>query len=106
MEHFVTFAQSLGRASLGRRLEVIIANDPGWSPLAAFGPAGTLYMNAVKLGHRWFDGRATEAQIDLLIHEFGHHVAGNHLSEQYHDALCTIGAKVARLAVDEPEVFR
>ena len=45
-------------------------------------------------------------QRDLLIHEFGHAVEANHLSDKYHAALTLIGAKLARLAVERPEVFR
>ena len=42
----------------------------------------------------------------LLIHEFGHHYSGNHLDSKYHDALCRLGAKLARLAVESPDLFR
>ena len=26
-----------------------------------------------------------------MIHEFGHEASGDHLSEEYHDALCVLG---------------
>ena len=34
----------------------------------------------------------------LLIHEFGHESSGDHLSAQYHEALCRVGAKLFLLA--------
>ena len=43
--------------------------------------------------------------IDLVIHEFGHHYEGNHLSENYYNALTKIGAGVAIMALEDPEKF-
>lgn len=39
----------------------------------------------------------------LIIHEFGHEYSGDHLSSDYHKALCELGAKMALLALEEPE---
>ena len=36
--------------------------------------------------------------VRVLIHEFGHEYSPDHLSAQYHEALCRIGAKVFLLA--------
>lgn len=41
----------------------------------------------------------------LLLHEFAHEHAPNHLSDTFHDAICNLGAKLTRLALDEPEFF-
>ncbi len=43
--------------------------------------------------------------LDLLIHEFGHHYEGNHLSEDYYRALTRIGGEFAALALREPAIF-
>jgi len=32
--------------------------------------------------------------VELIIHEFGHYYSGNHLSEEYYDGLCTVGARL------------
>ena len=40
-----------------------------------------------------------------LIHEFGHEYSEDHLSSEYHDALCKLGTKMAQLALDEPKCF-
>jgi len=105
MKRFANFANECARAAIGKSISVVISNDFGWHPTAAFGPAGTLYVNMCRVGREWFDEHASERQLDLLIHEFGHNVEGNHLSEGYHDALCTIGAKLARLAATRPTLF-
>jgi len=43
--------------------------------------------------------------LGLLIHECGHEYSGDHLSSKYHEALCELGAKIALVARDEPELF-
>jgi hypothetical protein len=64
----------------------------------AVGPGGELVFNKFRLGVDWFEQGITEDVVRLLIHEFGHQYSPNHLSAQYHEALCRIGAKVFLLA--------
>jgi hypothetical protein len=60
---------------------------------ATYGP-GTLSFNKQRLGNQWFDMEKNRLKIDdLLIHEFGHHYAGDHLSENYYRALTSIAAR-------------
>ena len=63
-------------------------------------------LNIAHLGNDWFNHGIDEAVDELLIHEFGHHYCGNHLDAQYHEALCGLGARLKRLAMEEPEFFR
>jgi hypothetical protein len=55
----------------------------------------------VRLGHKWFERGATEEVDRLLLHEYS-----DHLSEQYHGALCRLGARLKRLALERPEAMR
>ena len=48
----------------------------------------------------------TEEVDRLLIHEFGHQYSGDHLSEDYHEALCRLGAGLKRLALEKPDELR
>lgn len=73
--------------------------------VACYG-AGRLDFNVQRLGYRWFEQGATAAVDQLLIHEFGHQYSGDHLSEEYHEALCRLGARLKRLALDKPEEVR
>lgn len=98
------YAEFLARKILGVTLDVRIANDPQWPFLATYAP-GHLVLNAGRLGVRWFDHGASFAVNALLIHEFGHHYAQDHLSSDYHEALCRIGSQLAALALDEPLSF-
>ena len=49
--------------------------------------SGRLDFNLLRLGHRWFEQGASEDVDSLLIHEFGHEYSGDHLSNDYHEAL-------------------
>jgi hypothetical protein len=68
--------------------------------------SGRLDFNLFRLGHRWFEQGVTEGVDRLLIHEFGHHYSGDHLSEEYHEALCRLGARLKRLALEKPDLLR
>jgi hypothetical protein len=67
---------------------------------------GRLDLNLLRLGHRFFEQGATEEVDRLLIHEFGHEASGDHLSEEYHEALCRLGAGLKKLALERPEAVR
>ncbi len=62
------------------------------------GPTGELVFNKFRLGAQWFEQGITDEVVRLLIHEFGHEYSGDHLSSDYHDALCRIGARMFSLA--------
>jgi hypothetical protein len=67
-----------------------------------------LSFNLNRLGKSFFEKFPTnmEKVLDLLIHEFGHEYASNHLSDEYSRALTSLGAKTAMLALKEPEFFK
>jgi hypothetical protein len=65
-----------------------------------------LHFNIHHLGYRWFEQGITEDVDRLLIHEFGHQSSGDHLSADYHEALCLLGARLKRLALEKPEAIR
>lgn len=105
MERIVEFSKLLGEKLLRGRVYVAILNDFQGHYAACFGD-GCLQFNVARLGKAWFDkSPLDEAVLQLLIHEFGHHYEMDHLSEGYHDALCKLGARLGRLALDEPAFF-
>jgi hypothetical protein len=90
-------AKRLGKALLDvpeETMAVTIVNNATW-PFAAVYSPGQLIFNAGRLGRAWFDDPDLEPFLELVIHEFGHHFSGDHLSEHYHDALCKLGARLA-----------
>lgn len=104
----VDFAKELFRELdiSATRLQVRLVTEPlvRWS--ANYGKH-RLCLNYGKLGKRWFarPNRAVEV-LSLLIHEFAHHFESDHLSSGYYRACTDLGAKVANLALDKPELFQ
>ena len=94
----------LAQELLGVEISVIVANTTDGF-LACYGER-ELGFNLLRLGHAWFANGPTEAVDELLIHEFGHEMSHDHLSEEYHDALCSLGAKLKHLALTKPEAFK
>jgi len=43
-------------------------------------------------------GQVQSLEDELLIHEFGHEHSGDYLSSDYHEALCRLGARLAKLS--------
>lgn len=99
------YAQYLAREILGCQIAVQIADNPGWPFAATYGPH-SLVLNAGCLGSEWFDAGACPKVTELLIHELGHHATPDHLSSEYHEALCRIGAQAMRLALEFPGAIR
>ena len=51
-----------------------------------------------------FPNNLTEV-LELIIHEFGHEYSSDHLSHEYHTALCELGAKMVLLALEDSVFF-
>jgi hypothetical protein len=61
---------------------------------ASYGSGGELVFNKFRLGADWFEQGITEDVARALNHELGHQYSPDHLSAQYHEALCRIGPTV------------
>jgi hypothetical protein len=121
MRAVVAYAADVCRELVGSHVEVAILSDITQSWAACYGSQG-LVFNLGRLGHGFFDEcvtneseharqsrpsvmRPTVRLNQLLLHELGHNQASNHLSEEYHEALCSLGAKLAQLALGKPTLF-
>jgi len=104
IRNIVEYAKVLARELMGVALVVRVTKTQN-SFLACYG-RGELTFNLEHLSHRWFEQGPSEEVDELLIHEFGHQYSGDHLSDKYHEALCRLGAKLKRLAIERPELFR
>jgi hypothetical protein len=105
------YARMLARELLNVGLEVRITDDKDVHAEAAYGrdargKVGDLMLNLAHLGSDWFKAGATEDVDAILLHELAHHLAENHLSSDYHEAVCKLGAKLKRLALDHPDLFQ
>jgi hypothetical protein len=104
MKKVANYAVLLGMELMNVAIQVAFVNTTN-AFSACYAP-GDLHFNLFRLGHAWFEKGITEAVDELLIHEFGHQYSGDHLSEEYHEALCKLGAGLKRLALEQPGKFR
>lgn len=105
MDAFAAWCVRLGQALLGTDIDVEFYarfNDP--MTQAAYG-GRRLQFAVNRLGRAWFRGPLREEQLDLVLHEFGHHFASDHLSRDYYNALSRLGAKAAMLALTNPSLL-
>lgn len=98
MREIATFAQRMAEKVLGRAITVKFCSTPHHLGGASYGPGGELVFNKFWLHDPWFEKGITESVVELLVHEFGHDTAIDHLSSEYHEALCRVGAKLYALA--------
>lgn len=98
------YCTEVGERLIGAPITVKFHNDSKMRFGAWYG-SRELTFNVGVLGYRFFDQGATEKVNSLLIHELGHEYSSNHLSHEYFDALCDLGARLAQLALDEPGLF-
>ena len=107
MKAVAAYVQRIAPKLIGAPVFVEIANDVTWPFRAAYGK-GVLILNAGRLGHGWFSEKLDNiVEINqLIIHELGHHYSGDHLSSDYHDGLCVLGAKLTQLALSDPSLFK
>ena len=85
--------QRVARALIGETVRVTIADDSRWQFEAAYGDRH-MTLNRAALGREWFEGPMNERVLSLVLHELGHHFAADHLSGDYHRALCRLGARL------------
>lgn len=102
------FAKELAFLLLDKSIHVDITNDRGLHFAATYGPDGHLVLSKWKLGNNFFDTfpHNMNTVLSLLIHEFGHEYSCDHLSSQYHQALCDLGARLALIVVKKPGLFK
>lgn len=105
MRRFATLVDALGEVLCDRAFNLSFADDRGWDFEGCIDQAGRLIINVARFPEG-FDDPAAPRLLEWTIHELAHTVEKNHLDDRYHDTLCKFGAKVARLALDQPEVFR
>jgi hypothetical protein len=110
MKRRAEFAQGLFRRLVWQECYVVIVREPQVSWSANFGERGSGYrlcLNYGRLGKAWFDQpNRYEGVLDLLLHEFCHYQVKDHLSHEMHELATKLGARLANLALNEPEFFR
>ena len=110
MHAVVEYTIDVCRELIDKPVTVSILSDITERAAACFGDLGFVF-NLGRLGHAWFNAAMNEAGHptvelnQLIIHELGHHFQSNHLDDRYHAALCSLGAKLTKLALTKPQLF-
>jgi hypothetical protein len=105
MRAIADYAVFLGKELMDVAVKVRFVNTTS-NFLACYAVGGDLHFNLFRLGYAWFEKGMNQAVTELLIHEMGHEASGDHLSEEYHEALCRLGARLLQVALERPEEFR
>lgn len=103
MRELEKFAVHFARVVLGKPVSVHFYSDSGgqkWQ--ACYGSNSVKFTKRECGGNRFFDG-GLDAHLqewaELLIHEYAHDKVSDHLSSDFHDECCRLGAKyIAYLA--------
>lgn len=103
-------AERLAQRVLKADIDISFANEIKWPFAATYGPRsngsrGDLIINVGSVGYAFFKEDNLTAILDLLIHEFAHHYASSHFSEEYWKALSLVGARTAVVALREPAIL-
>lgn len=85
------YAKALGSELLGFEPEVGFVSEVTLAAAAFYGGRKVTF-NVGRLSHRWFNEPNQVAVDSLLIHEFAHQTASNHLDHSFHDECCRLGA--------------
>lgn len=105
MRQVAVYACAIGQHLLDAHVTVTFAREPKWPYGATYGK-GRLVFNLTRCGRQFFERGITDDVNRLLIHEFAHHYESDHLSEGYYKALADMGARLARLALVMPRLFK
>ena len=97
MSQVAAFAAVMAEKILDRKITVKFCATPHHLGAASYGTGGELIFNKLRLGSEWFARGITDDVVQLLVHEFGHEFSPDHLSSEYHEALCRIGAMLFSL---------
>jgi len=109
------YAKRLTEALLDAPVWVKLVEVPRNQFLAAWCEGRELHLNRRAFGVKFFretalaledaDFGALEELNETLLHEAAHEYSGDHLSAEYHGAICRLGAKLGTLALTHPGLF-
>lgn len=99
----VAYTKMIGRECLGKEISVSLVKCPKASNVADY-QMGHVRFNVSKLPEWWWKQGICEKTSDLILHEIGH-AGGKHFEEGYHKKLTMLGARLAMLALHNPEKF-
>jgi hypothetical protein len=105
MSRVAMYAAQMHTAIFGVRCLVSFYVDPTGDPAwAAAYSRDHLSFNLGRLGHAWFMRHDPVTVDQYLIHEFAHRETGDHLSDDFADECCRLGAVMRSLCATLPTI--
>ena len=98
MGEIAVFARNVAEKVLSRAITVKFCATPPHLGGASYGPMGELLFNKLRLGAEWFEKGVRDEAVESVIHELAHEFSLDHLSSEYHEALCRVGARMFAVA--------
>lgn len=109
VRQILQMTSDLVREALGIELEHRVVADVTWPFAATYGrqgpKRGKFTWNYGSLGHAFFTKGMSQRVLRLVIHELAHHTASDHLSKDYYEATCAVGATIALALADMPRLL-
>lgn len=107
MQSLKKFVTAIGQALIGVPVYTAFIRSPSADTVASW-REGVMTFNIAHsmLGEKWFDKGVSFQQLDIIVHELGHHIASDHLSKEYNNALTFLAAKLAFFMADNPNFLR
>ena len=104
MRNVRALAKRMAVRFLGHDIDVYFVNDAPKPFLAWYG-CRELTFNTFRTRVPFYEPRNLEAIVDLIVHELGHDVCGNHLDDRYHRAITKMAGQCVTAAMDDPTFF-
>lgn len=95
----------ISEALLGFPIKIELVQTPHMLSQAAYG-GRRMTFNKLRLRRGFFSDGLTQPVVDLTLHEIGHEFSGNHGSDEYNNELTRLGAKLAFLVRDNPDLLQ
>jgi hypothetical protein len=102
---FVQLIKDLSPKLIRHKVSVRIIDDNDAQLLGCTQWAKDAYVFTINLAHQNIN--SWHKNYELLIHEIAHHAvqSNDHLCREFYDTCTELGAKLAKLALDSPELF-
>jgi len=107
MRAVAQMVRDVGDEVIGKPVNVrFVTCEPNDGTRAMYESARTIMtFNLSSLGEAWFRASNLLSILDLVIHELAHEYVSDHFSESYYRETTRIGACLAMVALERPELF-
>lgn len=104
MKAYETWVQNIAHSVTDvSHIRVTFANDPDWGFNGCIGREGSGHHLTVNISSRHLKLSDKLDMLRFTIHELAHIKVSDHLSNDFHEECCKLGAKIVLLALSDPD---